>query len=180
MRKVSLLLLRIGLAASIFAGCSNSMEPTQPEPVRPDLGLLNTLSQTLKPVLGTVSGLLTCTPESYSSTSQVIGPQGGSVVMGHHRLDVPAGALNHNVTITGEVMPGLVNSVRFSPEGLTFAHPATLTLSYENCNGLLAPKKIVYTSELLQILETLLSTDQPAAHDVQAPINHFSRYAVAW
>jgi hypothetical protein len=84
------------------------------------------------------------------------------------------------VQIKAEQMTGRVNSVRFSPEGLKFAKPATLTLSYSNCSPLLLLKRVVYTNELLSILELLPSIDDLRTRTVSASIRHFSRYAVAW
>jgi hypothetical protein len=78
------------------------------------------------------------------------------------------------------VVSGLVNSVRLHPHGLEFARPAVLVMGYDNCRGILAPKKIAYTNELLEILEVLRSLDRPGAAQVEARIDHFSRYAVAW
>src|SRR5439155_26123280 len=54
-----------------------------------------------------------------------------------------------------------VNQVRFFPEGLTFASPASLTMSYANCDALsqLEPKQIAYTTDALAILALLPSVD---------------------
>jgi len=55
-------------------------------------------------------------------------------------------------------------------------------MSYRNCSGLgmLLPKKIAYTSELLSILELLQSVDLSGEKQVVGKLNHFSRYAVAY
>jgi hypothetical protein len=73
-----------------------------------------------------------------------------------------------------------VTSVPFSPEGLRFAKPAKLTLSYANCSPLLLLKRVVYTDELLRILELIPSLDNLKTKTVTGDIRHFSRYAVAW
>jgi hypothetical protein len=44
----------------------------------------------------------------------------------------------------------------------------------------LVQKKIVYTDENLKILEVLKSLDLFKSKTVTAPIDHFSRYAVAY
>ena len=124
--------------------------------------------------------LLTCSSQPYVKTSKEIGRAGGTIVVGDHRLVIPRGALKRTVTITAEQMSGRVNSVRFSPEGLEFEKSATLTMSYSNCVELLAPKQIVYTDEGLSILELLKSRDTSRRETVTAPVDHFSRYAVAW
>jgi hypothetical protein len=137
-------------------------------------------------LLGTGIGhaLLTCTPLPSASTVQTVGPAGGTLLVGPHRLVIPAGALAAPVQITAEAPSDSVNSVRLLPHGLTFAagKPARLTLSYANCPllGQLLPKRIVYTSDLLHILEWLISVDELLARRVSANLGHFSRYAIAW
>ena len=63
-----------------------------------------------------------------------------------------------------------------------FERRAYLTMSYANCNllGSLLPKRIAHTSDLLDILEYLLSFDNVLARKVTAGLEHFSTYAVAW
>jgi hypothetical protein len=53
-------------------------------------------------------------------------------------------------------------------------------MTYDNCAVVLLQKKIVYTNEKLKILEVLSSLDLFKKEMVQAEIDHFSRYAVAW
>jgi hypothetical protein len=124
--------------------------------------------------------LLSCSPQPYVSVTKVVGTAGGTIVVGTHKLVIPAGALTRNYTIRAEQIPNRVNSVRFSPEGLQFARPAKLTLSYANCSPLLVLKRIVYTNELLRILELIPSIDNLKTKTVTGDIRHFSRYAVAW
>jgi hypothetical protein len=137
-------------------------------------------------ILGTGigSGLLACTQLPYAVTAQTVGPEGGTLLVGPHTLTIPAGALSGPVQITAEAPVGTVNSVRLSPEGLTFAagKPAKLTLSYANCPllGQLLPKRIAYTTDLLAILSYVLSVDDLLAKRVTGTLAHFSRYAVAW
>jgi hypothetical protein len=132
-------------------------------------------------VVGSVeANLLSCSPEPHRISQRTIGPQGGTLDLGAHRLAIPAGALKDRVLITGEVVSGTTNSVRLLPEGLTFRRPATLTLDYANCVTIDVLKKVVYTDENLRVLEILKSEDAPGGSRVSAPIDHFSRYAVAW
>ena len=127
-------------------------------------------------------GLLKCTPLPYVKSTALIGSAGGSLQIGQYSLRVPAGALSQSVQITGEELSDTVNSVRFSPEGLRFAKPATLTLTYANCSllGIILPKQIAYTTDKLQILSFLVSLDNVLSKTVTGQVNHFSRYAVAW
>jgi hypothetical protein len=124
--------------------------------------------------------LLLCEPQEYVSASQRIGPEGGSLRFGRHRLEIPRGALSSRVTITAEQVTGPVNSVRLSPEGLQFAKPARLTLEYRNCATSQLRKRVAYTDELLRILELPSSEDYPKYDYVTGEIDHFSRYAVAY
>ncbi|HJR64330.1 MAG TPA: hypothetical protein VJ803_11565 [Gemmatimonadaceae bacterium] len=132
-------------------------------------------------LLSQVTGLLLCKPLPYASTVKIVGREGGTINVGPHTLTIPRGALKKNTVITAEVPASRAVTVRFSPHGLEFQQSPTLTLSYAHCKSLpLLPKRIVYTNELLKILENLLSLDMPRQKKVQAEIDHFSRYAVAF
>jgi len=133
------------------------------------------LTQLLK-----VTGLLTCQEQQYAVTYQTVGSQGGTIKIGKHSLTIPKGALRSNVQIKAEQMRGSTNSVRFSPEGLHFEKQAILALNYQNCQNVEVPKAVVYTTEKLKILEILQSLDLLKSRTIAAPIDHFSRYAVAF
>jgi len=95
---------------------------------------------------------------------------------------VPPGAVAAPVTITADAPHDNLNRVIFQPEGLQFRKPASLTMSYANCQGLgsLLPKHIAYTNDLLQILYFLNSVDNLFSNQVTGQVNHFSEYVVAW
>jgi hypothetical protein len=149
-----------------------------------DGGLLSSdglVGGVLDGAVGTISNLtdlLVCTSQPYQVTRKTIGYEGGSIQVG--TLVIPRGALRKQTTITAEQMPGRTNSVRFSPEGLRFETPAGLVMNYRNCLVVLLKKRIVYTDENLKILEVLRSLDLFGSKTVTAPIDHFSRYAVAF
>jgi hypothetical protein len=196
-----------GLTLALLAGvsCSTGDGPTglpSSEPIEsPSAEPIAQPSQSLGSVLGGVggllggvidlaggvvggllelTGLLTCEEQRYDVTYQTIGPSGGIIKVGQHSLGIPKGALKKNVRIKAEQMRGPTNSVRFSPEGLQFEKPATLVLSYKNCQDVKTPKAVVYTTEQLEILEVFRSWDLLKQRTVTAPIDHFSRYAVAY
>jgi hypothetical protein len=173
-RKASALLL--GLVV-IAAGVScTSEESLGPSTVQPSESLTSTLASTLSNL-----HLLSCSTQAYAVTTKVIGAQGGIIEVGTHRLIIPAGALDRPVTIKAEQVPGNVNSVRFSPEGLQFSRPAAVELSYRNCSLLLGVlKRVAYTDEKLRILELIPSLDLSNLRTVTGSVRHFSRYAVAW
>ncbi len=133
-------------------------------------------------LLGSGITLLSCPDQPTAQAEAAIGPEGGTLQIGPHRLVVPPRALDSTVVISGVAVSDSVVSVRFAPEGLAFALPARLTLSYATCPLIpsLLPKRIVYTTDALELLQLLLSSDDLVHHQVSADLNHFSRYAVAW
>jgi hypothetical protein len=126
------------------------------------------------------STLLLCQLQEYDVTTAVIGAGGGQINVGNQSLRIPENALSEDVSITAEQVEGPVSSVRLSPEGLRFAVPAELTLSYNNCADVQRLKRVVYTDETLNILELTPSLDITSSSQVRGLINHFSRYAVAY
>jgi len=170
-RKLSAVGIGLVLALQLACGATDITSSDQPrQSSDPSLGI----------VAVDITDLLRCQPQPYVSNTVRIGPKGGKVKVGSHVLAIPAGALDQYVSITGEQVTGTTNSVRFSPEGLTFAVPAELTMSYNNCTAVQLPKKIAYTSETLKILEVLPSQEKAQFKVVTGEINHFSRYAVAF
>lgn len=190
----------LGLIFALLAGVSctgdsNPMEAPVAQPVAQpshllglpgDEGLLGSdglVGGIVNHAVGTVLGvtdLLVCQSQPYAVARKTIGPDGGRIDVGSHSLVIPRGALQKKTTITAEQMTGRTNSLRFSPEGLRFEKPADLIMSYKNCLIVLLPKHIVYTDEKLTILEVLRSLDLFKKKTVSAPIDHFSRYAVAF
>jgi hypothetical protein len=186
--------LLLGAALLLTASCGAD-GPTSPTkaPVPAASGTQPTVSNDLVGGLlggvggvtgGLLNGLLSCSPQPYASTTQTIGPAGGIIRVGRQSLVIPAGALNAPVQITAEVPSDEVSSVRFSPEGLQFnrGHSPVVTLDYSSCPAgrLQIFKHVAYTTERLQILNLLTSLDNLLLMKVSAPIEHFSRYAVAW
>ena len=127
------------LSALVFAGAVSlvSCSSVEDGPTGPGASLAPSTSLLSGDgLLGTSigSGLLACNPLPYASASATIGAQGGTLVIGPHKLTVPAGALAGPVVISGEAPVGTVNSVKLQPEGLQFASSAYLTMSYANCS----------------------------------------------
>ena len=181
-RRISALMLAVVLQVGVSCTSDESLGPSAPEAAL----TMQAVTQHSDPLLGDLLtalkdlSLLSCSPQPYVSRTQVVGVNGGTVVVGTHRLVIPAGALSRNYTIRAEQVPHRVNSVRLSPEGLRFAKPAKLTLSYSNCSPLLLLKRVVHPDDLLRILEPIPSLDNLGTKTVTADIRHFSRYAVAW
>jgi len=163
----------LACAVSLLAASCATPPPTEVE-AEPTPGLLGPL--------GGAVGLLQCDPLPYDSVTRTIGPDGGVLLVGPHRLSIPPGALDSPVAITAVTPSESVNRVAFQPEGLVFTESARLTLSYANCDllGSLLPKRIAYVTGDLGILEYLLSLDDLASRTVTGRLDHFSSYAVAW
>jgi hypothetical protein len=142
-------------------------------------GVVNLVGGLVSDLLN-VTGLLSCQEQRYDVEYETIGPRGGTIRVGKHALVIPKGALRYYVRIKAEQMRGPTNSVRFSPEGLQFEKSATLILNYQNCQNVDVPKAVVYTTEQFDVLEILKSMDFLKARTIAAPIDHFSRYAVAY
>jgi hypothetical protein len=164
--------------AIVFASCG---EPAPTSPVAsadtPEANLLSGLTGTLEK-----TGLISCAPMAPASASATIGPSGGTLHIGPHTFVVPAGALDHYVTISAYSPSDKYNQVEFEPEGLQFNKPASLTMSYANCNllGYLLPKHIAYVDQNLSILYLLQSVDNLLSDKVTGEVNHFSDYVIAW
>ena len=180
-RRMTAFVLAVVLAAGVSCTSDEALGPsessTQAQMVPDDQP-----SMLLGGILDGVMNLnlLSCSAQPRVVVTNVVGTAGGTIVVGTHRLVIPAGALARNYTIRAEQVTGRVNSVRFAPEGLRFAKPAKLTLSYSNCSPLLLLKRVVYTDDLLRILELIPSLDNLKTKTVTGDIRHFSRYAVAW
>jgi len=154
-----------------LASCNDSASaPTAPE------------HSIARDLLGPLTGLVACTPLPADSVTQVIGPDGGTIVVGPHSFTVPAGALDSAVAITAVAPSDVVNRVVFQPAGLRFHHAATLTMSYANCGPLahMAPARIAYVDDLLNILYYIPSVGNAQSQTVTGWVRHFSDYAVAW
>jgi hypothetical protein len=174
--KRRLLLALLAGTTVVLLGCRDSGPLLEgPPPTRaPQTSLLDPLVQP--------TGLLYCSPLPYDSVTQTIGPDGGTIVVGTHSLSIPAGALDSAITITAVAPSDTVNRVVFQPSGLVFQQPASLRMSYANCNllGWTLPKQIAYVDDVLGILYYLLSVDNPVSQTVTGRLDHFSEYAIAW
>jgi hypothetical protein len=166
----------IGVISSILVLSCGESVPTSIPPVTsaPEASLLGSVLQPLS--------LLSCAPLPYDSVTQPVGPTGGVIHVGPHTLTIPAGALTSPVSVTAVVPSDAVNRIRFQPEGLVFRSATALRMSYANCQllGIVLPKRIVYTSDALQILQSIPSLDDVSSQIVTGQVWHFSNYAIAY
>lgn len=168
-----------GLALTATIGCGAIEQTTGPDLL---LGLptVHQILETTTSTIGSVANLLTCALRPASETTMNVGPLGGTIKAGNHRLVIPAGALSQTVSITMTAPSERAAVVKFEPHGLTFNAVAkpTLTLSLTGCNAPPSYAGIKYLTPDNVLLEALKS--QLNSGSVTARLDHFSRYAVAW
>lgn len=124
--------------------------------------------------------LLRCTPLVADSAAAWIGPTGGTLAVGPHRFEVPAGALAEPVRITARIQPDSLVAVKFGPSGLQFATPARLHLATGQCATLPSTSlAIAHVNDAgTQVIEVLSSNEEVGG--IWAEIAHFTRYAIAY
>lgn len=128
------------------------------------------------------ASLVTCSDLPTKSQTRTIGPWGGTISAGPHKLSIPRGALERPTEITMTVTSSRgVNEVDFEPEGLEFEQPVSLTMSYANCDisDKEAPYGIAYVDNALNFRYYVASFDDMQGRRVTGSIEHFSTYAVA-
>ena len=125
--------------------------------------------------------LLRCEPQEYDGEAKIIGPAGGELHAGDHKLVIPRGALLVPTIITAEAPTTSLIEVDFEPHGLVFEKRPVLTLSYKHC---LQPEGeqhgVAYLSAQGDVLENLRSHDDRWLDQVEAWLEHFSRYAITY
>lgn len=120
--------ITVAIAAMLaLAGCSEGSQPTlaTPSPAQPLLGLNISLNGVLQ-----FSGLPDLTGTRHAE-KYITASQGGFVELNGFRVDIPAGALSQNTTITIDLPSDNLTGKRlvaeFGPHGTQFNTPVTLT-----------------------------------------------------
>jgi hypothetical protein len=122
--------------------------------------------------------VLACSRRQAQTGSAIIGPSGGTLVVGKNKLIVPPGALLQPTLISGTVPADTIASIHFEPEGLRFRRPAGLQLDATGCEKAIGQPSILYLDENGNILEKIDAVYTNWWHAVAAPIEHFSVYAI--
>ncbi|HST62467.1 MAG TPA: hypothetical protein VLK84_27430 [Longimicrobium sp.] len=121
------LALAAALLFAALAGCSDLQQPTLATPVAPQTVLGNSIS---------LNGVLTFVglPDlsgTRTASKRIIASQGGFVELNGFRVDIPAGALPADTTVTINLPTDNVLGKRliadFEPHGVQFSTPVTLT-----------------------------------------------------
>lgn len=167
--------------AALTTSCSSDAitgPPDEPQPTVSN-GLLDGLGGLIG---GAVDELLACRVDETRSSTEVIGPDGGTIHVGRHSLYIPPGALSENVEITATAPAGDRVEVEFLPHGLQFQRQTALRMSYAECGlvrGLLL--RIAYVDDDGRtILEVLPSIPNLLRREVYGTTDHFSSYMLAY
>jgi len=131
------------------------------------------------PDAGAPGQVVACTNRQESFGSALIGPSGGTLVVGGSRLIVPPGALTEPTLISGTVPDTSVAIIEFEPTGLRFKKAAGLQLDVQGCSADSSPA-VVYVDEAGNTSERIDAVFSNDWHSVAAPIEHFSGYAFAF
>ena len=119
---------------------------------------------------------INCTPRRSAQGSAVIGPAGGTLWIGTHRLIVPAGALTQPVLISGTVPEGRPFEIDLQPHGLQFRKAAGLILDASSCTEV---PTIVYLIDQYNVSPPIPAIYSNWWHMIACPIWHFSGYMIA-
>ncbi|HET9425810.1 MAG TPA: hypothetical protein VFO55_10595 [Gemmatimonadaceae bacterium] len=119
---------------------------------------------------------INCVPRVSSQGSALIGPAGGTLWIGRHRLIVPAGALTKKVLISGTVPEGRPFEIDLQPHGLEFRKAAGLLLDASSCTDV---PTIVYLVDQYSVSPPIAAIYSNWWRMIACPIWHFSGYAIA-
>lgn len=161
------------IAACLFGGalmfgCSEATAPDGPElaVARPER---------------TITDVTTCKPQPYAAASAWIGPKGGMLKAGAHRLWVPAGALKEPVLITMEIPSGYISRAVVRPEGLAFNnnYRPHLVMSYADCVVTPGANQLIAKfSEVLGPIESTPSDTDPVSQTIDGTLSYLSDYVL--
>src|SRR5438132_10411770 len=136
MRTMRALVIGLVVAAIAFA-CDSPTAPPMASPTVSNRAARASLVAQLKSG-PTSTGLIACS-QTYDSVTQVIGPLGGLIAVGHHYLWVDSLAFAGAVSITAVVPAGTVGWVRFQPDGPVFrsnsrtGYPSVVYTDFTGC-----------------------------------------------
>lgn len=178
MRRVAALFTLVALTTSCSSDAITGPPAAEPQPAVSN-GLLDGIGGLIG---GVVEELLTCQVAESATSTEVIGPEGGTIHVGRHAVHIPSGALTENVEITATAPAGDRVELQLLPHGQQFQRRATLSMSYAECGavrGLLL--RIAYVADDGQtILEVLPSIPNLWRREVYGTTDHFSSYMLAY
>ena len=173
MRAPRCLLLTAAVGIAACAGSDATSPTSAPSVASMDAGLPGSVGK------GTMTGggFNGCTPSNPQYGTAIIGPSGGELIVGNHRLIVPAGALAQTIQISGSAPAAETPTIFLEPHGLQFRRPAGLILDASNCTDV---PSVVYLNDIGGVSEPIPATYSTLWRTIAVPIDHFSGYAVAF
>ncbi len=186
-------LIPLALAVCATAAAVSCRDPS---PVGVDLHAPALQASKWGPTVTKTSGLVACA-QTYDSVTQVVGPAGGLIAVGHHFFWVDSMALSDTVSITAVAPADTVRWVRFQPDGLQFrtngaGWSALLYTSFKDCGVPTADTlRIAQVTDSLKVIHYLAPPDSTwirvkkkawsqGNQYVAGVLHHFSQYAVSW
>jgi hypothetical protein len=172
MTRLRLVALFVLAAAAGACDAGRSIGPANPAS-SPELALRHTNS------VGEEARALVCTRREAQQGSALIGPAGGTLIVGQNQLIIPPGALREPTMIVGTVPPDVIPTIRLEPSGLIFERPAGLRLDVTGCELADSVPDIVYVDDAGIIRERIAAVFSNLWKTIAAPIDHFSAYQIA-
>jgi hypothetical protein len=166
----------IAIFAPFFLAACGENSPTAPAPVAQ---LHRSTEDRLR--------LAYCPSSETVSASRVIGPDGGTVAIAGHRIDIPAGAIPRPTRVKLVAPAGRVLRVDITAgqeEHYQFLAPARVTISYDRCprqHRLLGAAEAWYLDPATeQPLEDMDATTDRRSRTMAFPTPHLSTYVVSY
>ena len=170
--------IALACGALVACGTSDTVAPREaPPPLRAALQQGPNNPPGSQGAVATNGGMKGCEQRDAQYGTATIGPAGGELAAGPHRLIIPPGALNRTVVMSATVPEGGAATIIFEPHGLQFKKPAGLILDASNC---LDVPDVVYINEIGVASAPIIATYSNWWRTIAAPIDHFSGYAVAF
>lgn len=125
--------------------------------------------------------LLQCQEQSFTGSATVMGPSGGELAFGPHKITFPPGALSNDVVVSGQLHVASHVVVELFPHGLQMSVPAIIELAYGYCQSGGGGFEVAYVDDELNIISFPAAPSGGAiSGKTKGQLWHFSKYAVAY
>jgi hypothetical protein len=129
--------------------------------------------------------LIDCPATVDSTSTKILGPSGGTLRVGRHRLDAPVGAVTSTLGFRAEVRSSPYFEVDFSAYGWSsyvFNRPVQITLDYSRCPAESIEGKTLHVLYIDPVTKTILQDlggyDDRSSRTITTSTNHLSDYAI--
>jgi hypothetical protein len=122
---------------------------------------------------------IACSQRAVQRDSALVGPSGGTLVVGQSRLIIPPGALLEPTMIVGTMSESAIPTIHLEPTGLVLRKPAGLQLDVSGCDVAEEVPDVEYIDDSGSVVERIEAVFSNLWKAVAAPISHFSAYQIA-